>query len=198
MSFLHALGAAAERPAILHYAVSLATVGLALLYGLYRWLLPKPIPGIANSPEATASLLGDAPAMIKEVAVTGEFRVWCAKQVARMNSPLCQIFIRPFSKPWVLVADFREAKDMLTRRRELDKSSFLSDGMGLHGLLPRHLHHRRQVQVEPPADPGPHDLELPGQPRRAGGPGQGPRARRAVAAEGQAGHLPDDLVSHLC
>ncbi|KAI8312741.1 Cytochrome P450 monooxygenase TRI13 [Colletotrichum sp. SAR11_240] len=134
MSSLQALGAAAERSAILHYAASLVAVSLTL-YSLYRWLLPKPIPGIAYNPEATASLLGDAPAMIKEVAVTGEFRVWCAKQVVKMNSPLCQIFIKPFSKPWVLVADFREAKDILTRRREFDKSSFLSDGMACMGYF---------------------------------------------------------------
>ncbi|KAK1595304.1 cytochrome P450 [Colletotrichum navitas] len=134
MSSLRALGAAVERPAILHYAASLVAVSLAL-YTLYRWLLPKPIPGIAYNPEAAASLLGDAPAMVKEVAVTGEFRVWCAKQVVRMSSPLCQIFIRPFSKPWILVADFREAKDILTRRREFDKSSFLSDGMASMGYF---------------------------------------------------------------
>ncbi|KAK2038885.1 cytochrome P450 [Colletotrichum somersetense] len=134
MSSLQALSAVVEPPAILHYAASLVAVLLAL-YSLYRWLLPKPIPGIAYNPEAKASLLGDAPAMVKEVAVTGEFSKWCAKQVVRMNSPLCQIFVRPLSKPWVLVADFREAKDILTRRREFDKSSFLSDGMACMGYF---------------------------------------------------------------
>ena len=103
------------------------------LYGLYRWLLPKPVPGIAYNPEAIKSLLGDAPGMIKEVSVTGEFRVWCVKQMRKMNSPVCQVFIRPFSKPWILLADFRESKDILMRRREFDKSSFLSDGMACMG-----------------------------------------------------------------
>ncbi len=96
-------------------AVSITTL---VFYSLYRWLLPKPIPGIAYNPNATKSLLGDAPGMIKEVKLTGEFRVWCAKQVKLMNSPICQVFIRPFSKPWVLLADFRESKDILMRRRE--------------------------------------------------------------------------------
>ena len=111
-----------------------AIVLLALvLYGLYQWLLPKTVPGIAYNPEATKSLFGDAPGMIKEVGVTGEFRVWCSKQVKKMNSPICQIFIRPFSKPWILLADFRESKDILMRRKEFDKSSFLSDGMACMG-----------------------------------------------------------------
>ena len=100
-----------------------------VLYCLYRWLLPKPVSGIAYNPEATKSLFGDAPDMIKQVSVTGEFRVWCAKQVKKMNSPICQVFIRPFGKPWILLADFRESKDILMRRKEFNKSSFLSDGM---------------------------------------------------------------------
>ncbi|CRG92717.1 Cytochrome P450 1A4 [Talaromyces islandicus] len=106
---------------------------LIALFGLYQWLLPKPVPGIAYNQEATRSLLGDAPSMIKEVSVTGEFRVWCAKQVKKMNSPICQVFIRPFGNPWILLADFRESKDILTRRKEFDKSSFLSDGMACMG-----------------------------------------------------------------
>jgi hypothetical protein len=112
--------------------IALLTIPFAL-YWLYQWLLPKPVPGIAYNPEATKSLLGDIPSMIKEVSVTGEFRVWCAKQVKRMNSPICQVFIRPFGKPWILLADYRESKDILMRRKEFDKSSFLSDGMACVG-----------------------------------------------------------------
>lgn len=111
-------------------AVSITTL---VSYSLYRWLLPKPIPGIAYNPEGTKSLFGDAPGMIKDVRLTGEFRVWCAKQVKQMNSPICQVFIRPFSKPWVLLADFRESKDILMRRKEFDKSSFLAQGMACMG-----------------------------------------------------------------
>lgn len=120
-------------PALCPVVFALITVPL-VLYSLYRCLLPQPIPGIAFNPEATESPLGDAPAMMKEVSQTGEFRVWCAKQVMKMDSPICQIFIRPFSQPWVLVADARESRDILTRRSlEFDKSSFLSDGMACMG-----------------------------------------------------------------
>ena len=114
------------------FLVAFVIIAFAL-YGLYQWLLPKTVPGIAYNPEATKSLFGDAHGMIKEVGVTGEFRVWCAKQVKKMDSPICQIFIRPISKPWILLADFRESKDILMRRKEFDKSSFLSDGMACMG-----------------------------------------------------------------
>lgn len=134
LSFDRAVSAFADGSPIRPYLIALITVPLAL-YCLYQWLLPKPIPGIAYNPEATKSLFGDAPAMVKEVSVTGEFRVWCARQMRKMNSPICQIFIRPFSQPWILLADFRESKDILMRRREFDKSSFLSDGMACMGAF---------------------------------------------------------------
>lgn len=121
-----------EASTIGRFLVAFVIIAFAL-YGLYQWLLPKIVPGIAYNPEATKSLFGDAPGMIKEVGVTGEFRVWCTKQVKKMDSPICQIFIRPFSKPWILLADFRESKDILMRRKEFDKSSFLSDGMACMG-----------------------------------------------------------------
>ncbi|KAI1773024.1 cytochrome P450 [Hypoxylon cercidicola] len=117
-----------------HYLVTLVTI-FFILYCLYQWLLPKPVPGIAYNHEAAKSLFGDAPSMMKEVRVTSEFRVWCSKQMTKMNSPICQVFIRPFSKPWILLADFRESKDILMRRREFDKSSFLSDGMACMGAF---------------------------------------------------------------
>lgn len=111
----------------------------AAAYAFYQWLLPKPIPGIAYNPDAVKRLFGDAPDMLREVNVTGEFGGWCAKQVEKMGSPVCQVFIRPFGKPWVLVADFRESRDILMRRREFDKSKFISDGMAclgdFHGLF---------------------------------------------------------------
>ena len=142
MSF-HALtsrNAFGKLPTNLLAAFDITTTTIAVtitlgLYCLYRWLLPKPVPGIAYNPEATKSLFGDAQDMIKEVSVTGEFRVWCAKQVKKMNSPICQVFIRPFGKPWILLADFRESRDILMRRKEFDKSSFLSDGMACMGAF---------------------------------------------------------------
>ena len=114
--------------------ILVASVAIIFLFVcLYQWLLPKPVPGIAYNLSARKSLFGDAPSMIKEVNVTGEFRIWCARQVRQLKSPICQVFIRPFSKPWILLADFRESKDILMRRREFDKSSFLADGMACMG-----------------------------------------------------------------
>ncbi|KAI1490986.1 cytochrome P450 [Biscogniauxia mediterranea] len=106
----------------------LGIIGIGL-YGFYRWLLPKPLPGIPYNPEATKSVFGDAPSMSRELKLTGEFSKWMAKQVERMGSPVCQVFVRPFSLPWILVGDFREAEDILMRRPEFEKPQFLIDAM---------------------------------------------------------------------
>lgn len=133
MSMSYRIISAFDRVSTISRFLVACLIVILVLYSLYQWLLPKPVPGIAYNPKATRSLFGDAPSMIKEVSVTGEFRVWCAKQVKQMKSPICQVFIRPFSKPWILLADFRESKDILMRRREFDKSSFLAQGMACMG-----------------------------------------------------------------
>ncbi|KAI1662760.1 cytochrome P450 [Daldinia decipiens] len=115
---------------------SLLIIGL---YGLYRQLLPKPLPGIPYNPLSASSLLGDGPDMARTVGATGEFGPWCAAQIAKTGAPLCQVFVRPFSRPWVLLADFREAHDILARRTapardvDFDKSSFITDSMSCLG-----------------------------------------------------------------
>lgn len=116
-----------QTPAGLGIALAIFAAGL---YCLYRYLLPKPLPGIAYNPEATTNLFGDATDMAREVSKTGEFSVWLARQVERMQSPVSQVFVQPFQKPWVLLSDFRESQDILFRRgHEFDKPRFFSDGM---------------------------------------------------------------------
>ncbi|KAK7734290.1 hypothetical protein SLS53_007940 [Cytospora paraplurivora] len=106
-------------------------IGLLIigLYTVYQWFLPKPIPGIPYNKEASKRLLGDFPDMRKELKVTSEFNLWCARQVEKMRSPLCQVFVNPFMKPWLLLADFPEAQDILMRRKDFDRSTFIRDGM---------------------------------------------------------------------
>lgn len=125
---------------------SLVLIGAFVVYR--QLLLPQPIPGIAYNASAAASLLGDAPDMARAVKDTGEFGPWCAAQIVKAGAPLCQVFVRPFAKPWVLLADFREAQDILGRRTvpthkdedaDFDKSTFITDSMHVlgdfHGTL---------------------------------------------------------------
>ena len=101
-----------------------------VLYASYqRLLLPQPIPGIPYNPKSARKLLGDAPDMLREVGVTRELNVWLVRQVNKLQAPLCQVFVQPFSKPWLLLADSVEAQDIMTRRPEFDRSNFITDGL---------------------------------------------------------------------
>ncbi|KZL83079.1 cytochrome p450 [Colletotrichum incanum] len=99
-----------------------ATAIAVALYALYRYLLPKPIPGIPYNPSALRSLFGDIPAMIKNCN-NSPIR-WMVSQSQRHSTPVFQLFITPFSKPSVIVSDFREAQDILMRRKEFDRSDW--------------------------------------------------------------------------
>ncbi|KAI8630507.1 cytochrome P450 [Xylariaceae sp. FL1651] len=108
-------------------------------YVLYRQSLPKPLPTIPFNAASAASVLGDGLDMARTVAATGEFGPWCAAQIEKVGAPICQVFVQPFAKPWVLVADYRESYDILARRTapsrdaDFDKSSFITGNMSCLG-----------------------------------------------------------------
>ncbi|KAF4429616.1 Cytochrome P450 3A14 [Fusarium acutatum] len=109
-----------------------------LLFYLYNLALPKPIPGIPYNQSATKRLLGDLPDLFKHQKQTGEQRRWFALQNQKFNSPVCQVFIRPFGKPRVILSDFREAYDILSKRlREFDRSERAREAFA--GIIPHQM-----------------------------------------------------------
>lgn len=100
-----------------------------VLFLVYHWLLPKPLPGIAYNADAPKSLRGDEPALSRFLSSNGEFSSWLGEQCLKLGEPVVQVFIHPFSLPWILVADFREAQDILMRRDDFEKPQFLIDGL---------------------------------------------------------------------
>ena len=118
-------------------------VVLGLLYLLYKWLLPHPLQGIPYDEKSAGKLLGDTPDMLREVSVTREIHVWLLKKVNQFQEPLCQVFIEPFCRPWVVLADPVEAQNVLTRRPEFDRS-----GMDKIGLSPLDGFHSRHDMGE--------------------------------------------------
>lgn len=61
--------------------------------------------------------------MLNYMTKTKQTVSFFASHCVELNSPVTQIFIRPFlSKPWVIITDSREAQDILLRRtREFDR-----------------------------------------------------------------------------
>ncbi|ELR04279.1 hypothetical protein VC83_08088 [Pseudogymnoascus destructans] len=136
------------------YAVWLGSLSISL-YLAYRWALPKPIPGIPYNKEALKTVFGDAPSLVKHTTKTQELYSWMVEQNIKLQSPIIQLFVRPLAKPWVVIADFQEAQDVLIRRtKEFDKSIWFKDVAGAvmpesHIFMrttPRFKQHRRIIQ----------------------------------------------------
>ncbi|KAF4437655.1 hypothetical protein F53441_12990 [Fusarium austroafricanum] len=89
-------------------------------YTLYRRMLPQPLEDIPYNISATNRIFGDLP----DVKAYGSLTDWLATQTIKHKSPLFQAFIRPFGKPWVVVADHYEAAEICTHRlKEFDRGA---------------------------------------------------------------------------
>lgn len=112
-------------------------IGIAL-YLLYRAALPKPLPGIPYNEKSARSIWGDIPGMIAHQAKAPVVFDWFTNQNIDRDSPICQLFLGPFSKPIVVLQDARESTDIMMRRtpREFDRSTFFADVFV--GTIPDH------------------------------------------------------------
>lgn len=108
---------------------------------LYHLALPKPLPGIPYNQASASRILGDIPAISSHMAHTegGTFITYLKETMKIIDAPLIQVFIRPFSKPLLILGDFPEAHDMLVRRKDFDRSHTLGDLV--LGLAPDHHIH---------------------------------------------------------
>ena len=122
---------------LLYIPTTYAVLGVVFLavYIVYRAALPRPIAGIPYHKDSATRILGDAPAMIKHKQRYGTVFDWMTQQAVELNSPIFQLFLRPFSNPAVFITDPREAQDILLRRaKDFDRSQFFEDVFG--GTVP--------------------------------------------------------------
>lgn len=121
-------------------STSLVVVGVvvALVYFVYRLALPKPIPGIPYNEKSSKRLLGDLHEfMALQNAGFTPRRFWTDLAVAK-QSPITQYFLGPFSKPAVVISDFREAQDLMVRRgKDLGRGTMNRDAWA--GVVPEHF-----------------------------------------------------------
>lgn len=92
-------------------SVSVIVVLVFNIYFLRRWALPKPLPGIPYNEESANRIFGDIPLLLK-----AQRYLWFGQMALKHKSPVFQVFRWPFSKPLVVVADFRETLDICLRR----------------------------------------------------------------------------------
>lgn len=89
-------------------AALFAGVLVTLGFLLYRAALPKPIPGIPYARYSINRPFGDVPDALKYHAKTSETIAFLASRCEELKSPIVQVFMRPFHRPWVVLADSRE------------------------------------------------------------------------------------------
>jgi hypothetical protein len=118
--------------------LALGAFSFAILYIVYRAALPRPIPGIPYNKAAAKSILGDMPEFLRYVKDNnGQALGWWNEQIAKHDSPILQLFLKPLGRPIVIVSDFREAQDVLLRRhKEFDRSTVFDDVFS--GVMPHH------------------------------------------------------------
>ncbi|KAF2719412.1 cytochrome P450 [Polychaeton citri CBS 116435] len=117
----------------------MTTLGLAagaLLvvgYWLYRAMIPKPIPGIPYHKPSGSRMFGDVPDAMAWNMRTREMVSFLQFRCTELNTPICQVFVRPFKNPWVVICDAQESVDIMARRvREFDRSDFFGDLFTAH------------------------------------------------------------------
>jgi hypothetical protein len=82
-------------------AIFFTLLTVVLIGGLYRLLLPKPLPGIPYNRNAARSIFGDLPSAISHVIKTGTISSWMLQQAKQLQSPVIQVFPKLFQKPLV-------------------------------------------------------------------------------------------------
>lgn len=67
--------------------------GMLLLgaYTVYRWLLPKPIPGIPHNRKATESVLGDIPDLMEHLKHSKTIADWFLSNVSVLYALLARL-----------------------------------------------------------------------------------------------------------
>lgn len=109
---------------------------LVLFYLVYRRALPKPLPRIPHNEAAAKTILGDLPELYTHMQ-RRDLRGWMSTLPRRLNSPIVQLFARPFSKPAVVISDFVTEQDILLRRsKEFDRPWQMT--ASLRGVIPNH------------------------------------------------------------
>ena len=98
---------------------------ICFVYGLYRLALPKPYKGIPHNEHSAKRFAGDLPEVFALAKAGRRSREFWADLCEKKNSPIVQFFPAPFFKPIIVVSDFCEVQDILTKRsKEIDRSFF--------------------------------------------------------------------------
>ncbi|KAK1720107.1 cytochrome P450 [Colletotrichum lupini] len=108
-----------------------------LLRLIYNWLMPKPIPGLPHNQDSACRISGDVP-YFAEYDKAARFRTrFFYDLVAKHKSAVVQVLL-PFSKPLVIVADYRESRDLMAKRSKELSRGYMNN-VAWQGFLSEHF-----------------------------------------------------------
>ena len=77
-------------------------------YVVYNAMRPHPIPGTIPYTKTSANyVLGDVPLAVKSGKETQQPLAFLSDKFEELKSPIVQVFMEPFGRPWVIVNDWR-------------------------------------------------------------------------------------------
>ncbi|KAK1639783.1 cytochrome P450 [Colletotrichum phormii] len=119
-------------------AIAAAVAAAALLLrSFYLWLMPKPIPGLPHNQDSAGRISGDVP-YFAEYDKAARFRTrFFYDLVAKHKSAVVQVLL-PFSKPLVIVADYRESRDLMAKRSKELSRGYMNN-LAWQGFLSEHF-----------------------------------------------------------
>lgn len=86
-------------------AAYVTAIILAFIYVIYRWSLPSILPGNIPYDEKSAKRpFGDIPDVMGYTEPMSFFLDRCHQ----LNAPIFQVFVEPFGRPLLVIADARE------------------------------------------------------------------------------------------
>ena len=127
---------------------------LVCLLGLpiHRSILPRPLPDIPYSTEASKRIWGH----LSDFLANPNDRGWILKEGIKLRSPVFQLFVGPFSKPIVIVMNPASLRDVAFRStKEFDRSRMHMRATGpiapeqqlsLHATDPRFKRNRELIR----------------------------------------------------
>ncbi|KAH8629616.1 hypothetical protein IG631_16873 [Alternaria alternata] len=95
---------------------ALALVLAAVSFLIYRWALPKPIPGIPYDKKVARNIFGNLPELISWQKVHGRPILYMTDYCRSLGSPLAQVWLGPLRKPALVLTDFTEIENLTQRR----------------------------------------------------------------------------------
>ncbi|KAL4814756.1 cytochrome P450 [Aspergillus spinulosporus] len=117
-----------------HLPLIVIVIAFILSYILKR-AYPSPYPGIPYHAAAARKFWGDSSGLLEAVKKTQDPAKFIFQQSRKLNSPVIQLFLAPFSDPTIVIDDVREVKDILSNRtHEFDRAPRTQDAY--RSLLP--------------------------------------------------------------